>query len=145
MSITMNIHIQDGNVRVFGSDLELTNATATEKATFDRIINAIGSAAHTPPVTDCSKPVDKDWDEDDWDENDWDENDEDWDEDDEDENDEDEDNEKSEQSKKEEAEKALEEMLGAVFGLALLSELVGHIDKEKKSEANEKLKEIFGQ
>lgn len=128
MSITMNIHIQDGNVRVFGSDLELTNATATEKATFDRIINAIGSAAHTPPVTDCSKPVDKDWDEDD-----------------EDENDEDEDNEKSEQSKKEETEKALEEMLGAVLGLALLSELAGHIDKKKKSEANEKLKEIFGQ
>lgn len=140
MSITMNIHIQDGNVRVFGSDLELTNATATEKATFDRIINAIGSATHTPSVTDCSTPVDEDWDEDDWDEND-----EDWDEDDEDENDEDEDNEKSEQSKKEEAEKALEEMLGAVLGLALLSELVEHIDKEKKNEVNRKLKEIFGQ
>ena len=106
MSITMNIHIQDGNVRVFGSDLELTNATATEKATFDRIINAIGSATHTPSVTDCSTPVDEDWDEDDWDEND-----EDWDEDDEDENDEDEDNEKSEQSKKEEAEKYLETAL----------------------------------
>ena len=140
MSITMNIHIQDGNVRVFGSDLELTNATATEKATFDRIINAIGSATHTPSVTDCSKPIDEDWDEDDWDEND-----EDWDEDDEDENDEDEDNEKSEQSKKEEAEKALEEMLGAVLGLALFSELVEHIDKEKKNEVNGKLKEIFGQ
>lgn len=137
MSITMNIHIQDGNVRVFGSDLELTNATATEKATFDRIINAIGSATHTPPVTDCSKPVDEDWDEDDWDEDD-----EDWDEDG---DDEDGDNEDSEQSKKEEAEKALEEMLGAILGLALLSELAGHIDKEKKNEVNEKLKEIFGQ
>lgn len=141
MSITMNIHIQDGNVRVFGSDLELTNATATEKATFDRIINAIGSATHTPSVTDCSKPVDEDWDEDDWDKDDWNEDDENWDEDDEDEDDED-----SEQSKKEEAEKALEEMLGAVLGLARLSELVGHIDEgKKKKEVNGKLKEIFGQ
>lgn len=106
MSITMNIHIQDGNVRVFGSDLELANSTATDKAVFDRIISAIGSASHTPSVTNCNTRI-YSWEDE-------------------------EDEENGEQDKEEELKEALEEILGAAFEVATLSELV------------EKLKEIFG-
>lgn len=122
MSITMNIHIQDGNVRVFGSDLELANATATDKAVFDRIINAIGSASRISPVADCNTHTDN-----------W-EDDEDW---------EDEEEEEDGEQDKEELKKALGEILGAAFGVAILSELAEGNNKEK--EVVEKLKEIFGQ
>lgn len=111
----MNVHIQDGNVRVFGSDLELATATATDKAVFDRIISAIGSASRISPVADCNTHTDN-----------W-EDDEGW------EDDEEEDEENGEQDEEEELKEALEEMLGATFEVASLSELA------------EKLKEIFGQ
>lgn len=126
MSITMNIHIQDGAVRIFGSDLELANASAVDKAAFDAIIGAISSVTSATPVsctTDCSKPIDE-----------WDEDDEDWDED---ENLEEEDEE--EEDKDEELKNALEEMWD--LGIAILSELEKRNNKEK--EATEKLKEIF--
>ena len=128
MSITMNIHIQDGAVRVFGSDLELANASAVDKAAFDAIIGAISSVTSATPIpstTDCSKPIDE-----------WDEDDEDWDED---EDLEEEDNEQH----KEELKKAFDEMIKAISGVAILSELAERNNKEK--EIAEKLKEIFGQ
>ena len=115
MSITMSIHIQDGAVRVFGSDLELANASAVDKAAFDAIIGAISSVTSATPIpstTDCSKLIDK-WDEDD---EDWDE-DEDW----------------EEEDEEEKMKEVLEEMFGTVFEAAILSELA------------EKLKGIFGQ
>lgn len=115
MSITMNIHIQDGNVRIFGSDLELANASAVDKAAFDAIIGAISSvtsATPTPSTTDCSKPIDE-----------WDEDDEGW----------DEDEDLEEEDEEEEIKEALEEMFGTVFEAATLSELA------------EKLKGIFEQ
>ena len=137
MSITMNIHIQDGNVRIFGSDLELANASAVDKAAFDAIIGAISSvtsATPAPSTTDCGKPIDE-WDEDD---EDWDEDEEGWDED-EDLEEEDE----EEEDEEEELKEALEEVLGAALGVTILSELAKRNNKEK--EVAEKLKEIFGQ
>ena len=124
MSITMNIHIQDGAVRVFGSDLELANASAVDKAAFDAIIGAISSVTSATPIpstTDCSKPIDE-----------WDDDDEDWDE---------EENEE-EEDEEEKMKKALGEMLSTALGVAILSELAECNNKEK--EVTEKLKEIFG-
>lgn len=129
MSITMNIHIQDGAVRVFGSDLELANASAVDKAAFDAIIGAISSVTSATPIpstTDCSKPIDE-----------WDDDDEDWDEE---ENEEEEDEE--EEDEEEKMKKALGEMLSTALGVAILSELAECNNKEK--EVTEKLKEIFG-
>ena len=124
MSITMNIHIQDGAARIFGSDLDLANATATDKAVFDRIINAIGSTSHIPSVTDCNTHTDNL------------EGDEDL------EDDEDLEGEDNEQYK-EELKKAFEEMIEAIFETTILSEFAEHNNKE--NEIAEKLKEIFGQ
>lgn len=117
MSITMNIHIQDGAVRVFGSDLELANASAVDKAAFDAIISAISSVTSATPIpstTDRSKPID-DWDEEEYEE----------------EGDEDED--LKEEDEEEKMKETLEEMFGTAFEAANLSELA------------KKLKEIFGQ
>lgn len=103
MSITMNIHIQDGAVRVFGSDLELANASTVDKAAFDAIISAISSVTPATPIpstTDRSKPIDE-----------WDEDDEDWDED------------LEGEDEEEKIKEALEEMFGTAFEAANLSEL----------------------
>lgn len=124
MSITMNIHIQDGAARIFGSDLELANATATDKAVFDKIINAIDSTSHTPSVTDCNTHT-----------NSW--------KDDKDLKDDEDLEEKDNEQLEEELKKAFEEMVEAIFETTILSEFEEHNNKEK--EAAEKLKEIFGQ
>lgn len=125
MSITINIHIQNGTVSVFGSDLELANANATDKAVFDKIISAIGSVSHISPITGCNTYANTWGDEEDW------------------EDDEKEDEEDGEQDKEEELRKAFEEILGAAFGITILSELVENNNKEE--EVVKKLKEIFGQ
>lgn len=125
MSITMNIHIQNGTVSVFGSDLELANANATDKAVFDKIINAISSVSHISPITGCNTYTNNQKDDEDW------------------EDDEEEDEEDGEQDKEEELRKAFEKILGAAFGITILSELVENNNKEE--EVVKKLKEIFGQ
>lgn len=114
MSITMNVHIQDGAVRIFGSDLELANATATDKAVFDRIISAIGSASYVLPVTDCNTLTDS------------------WEDDEDCEDDEDLEEEDGEQYK-EELKKAFEEMIEATFGAATLSRLAERNNKGKRN------------
>lgn len=124
MSITMNIHIQDGAARIFGSDLDLANATATDKAVFDRIINAIGSTSHIPSVTDCNTHTDS-WGDDKDLEDDGDLE------------------EKDNEQLEEELKKAFEEMIEAIFETTILSEFAEHNNKENK--VAEKLKEIFGQ
>jgi hypothetical protein len=58
MSITMTVHIQNGTISVFGSDLELAIADATDKAVFDKIINAISSVSYISPVTNCNTHTD---------------------------------------------------------------------------------------
>lgn len=109
MSITMNIHIQDGAVRIFGSDLELANASAVDKAAFDAIINAIDSAFCIPSVTDCNTRTDNWEDERHWVEDCDEDDEEDW------EDDEEEDEEDGEQNKEEELKKAIEK-LKEIFG-----------------------------
>lgn len=128
MSITMNIHIQDGAVRIFGSDLELESASAVDKAAFDAIIGAISSAMRTPTIKSCNERIEI-----------WNCGEEEWNDD---EDLEEKNKEVNTEQDKEELRKMLGEMLGAVLGAAILSEFAGYGNKEEEVA---KLKENFWQ
>lgn len=117
MSITMNVHIQDGAVSVSGSNLELENASAVDKAVFDAIIGAISSAMHAPAIKNCNEHIKtRSYGEEELDE------------------------ERGEENRDEELKKAFEEMFGVMLGVAILSKFAEYNNTEEEVA---KLKENF--
>jgi hypothetical protein len=117
----MNIRIQDGTVSVFGSDHELENASAVDKAVFDAIISAISSAMHTPTIKNHNEHIEtRSYGEEELDEERGKEN--------------------REQNREEELKKAFEEMFGVMLGVAILSKFAKYDNTEEEIA---KLKENF--